>query len=88
MQKFNRIVEEVLAHPMAFCLPQMPTNRCGLVNGSKIVAVKDYPFFGIVQSEEVALMWDGEFVRHAHLTWAVDGMVHEIEQGFWTVANE
>jgi len=46
MQKFNRIVEEVLAHPMAFCLPQMPTNRCGLVNGSKIVAVKDYPFFG------------------------------------------
>ena len=87
MQKFNQVVAEVLAHPMADCLPQMPSNHYGLTNGSKIVATKDYPFLGVANGEHLALFWDSHYIRHGNLTWSTERLCNEIANGLWTVTE-
>ena len=84
MKEFNQIVTELLTHPMAHNLPSMPENRHGLKNGTKIVATQPYPFFQVEHGEELALLWDGEYVRHGGLTWSVESISNEIDHGLWT----
>lgn len=87
MKQFNQVVINILAHPGIGNLPGMPANQYDLANGTKIVATKDYPFFGIEKDEEIALFWDGEYIRHANLTWSPERLCNEIANGLWTVAE-
>ena len=86
MNKFNQVVEELLSHPMAQNLPPMPDNRHGLKNGTKLVATQTYSFFQIAEGEEIALWWDGEYVRHDGLTWSIESISNEIDHDCWKVA--
>lgn len=79
---FNQLVEKLIAHPNA---PAMPANRHNLKNGSKIVAANAYPFLGISEGDELALLWDGEFVRYGGLTWSTESICNEIDNGLWRI---
>ena len=85
MEKFNRIVTELMAHPMAHSFPNIPANRYDLNNGTKIVATQDYPFFEMQKGDEILLWWDGEYIRHGGLTWSVESMCNELDNGLWEI---
>ncbi len=85
VEKFNRIVTELLSNQKHSHWPNIPANRYNLNNGTKIVATKDYPFFEMQKGDEILLWWDGEYIRHGGLTWSVESMCNELDNRLWEI---
>lgn len=68
--------------------PEFPTNSAGLERGSVILANQDIDYLGIKKGVEFSIGFDGEFVRCSGLTWDIEGLVEEINDGVWTITGK
>lgn len=67
---------------------EIPQNKHGLQQMSNLIAQKDYPFFGLSQSESFPVFYDKQYIRYSGLTWDIEGLTNEIDLGYWQVSNE
>lgn len=66
---------------------EMPMNKFNLKNGSILVSAKDQFWAGLKEGDTFSISYDGECVKSGGLSWDVEQICDEIDQGFWLLSS-
>jgi hypothetical protein len=72
-----------------FLWPVFPENMIGLMRGSILTACFKIIYQGIIipKGKEIAIGFDGEYVRSGYFTFNLDYLIEDILIGYWDLSG-